>query len=334
MKSYEEYQLFYFLQDFYDEFFRGTSASARGSLSYLKNIFNFRQVKADISDNFSQAWELMALATEGLVVLMAMGILGVDCKDDDLPDDTDIEALSFEIIDRVWHPMDQNALLIEQEAAASGDMGVQEFCCGEDIEEDMIGCDSRGNCVSGEWFHFTCVDLDPDDVPDVWYCSKKCQYRFCFCHEDKGKKAAMIECSAGKKCLYDHWYHLSCLKMKEEEIPQGDWFCNTKCKKVPKTGKSAAAKGKSKGKGKGKKGKKEEKTKDGDDDDKDCVNLYTLAMVWFGLNLLTRRDAVREADGVDMMTFWKIDLVRFFANGHYKYTILAHRLIAGKCLTP
>lgn len=55
---------------------------------------------------------------------------------------------------------------------------------------------------------------------------------------------------------------------------------------------------------------------------------YSLALVWRGLNLLCRRDAVREADVEAMMEYWKLDLVNFFAKKHPKYVILAHRLIA------
>jgi hypothetical protein len=47
------------LQDYYDLFFKGASAADKGTLCHLKNIFNFRQVKSDISDNFTHAWELM-----------------------------------------------------------------------------------------------------------------------------------------------------------------------------------------------------------------------------------------------------------------------------------
>lgn len=46
-----------------------------------------------------------------------------------------------------------------------------------------------------------------------------------------------------------------------------------------------------------------------------------------GLNLLCRRDAVREADGEAMMSLWKLDLVHFFSTKHPKYVILAHRLL-------
>lgn len=43
---------------------------------------------------------------------------------------------------------------------------------------------------------------------------------------------------------------------------------------------------------------------------------------------MCRRDAVREADGDAMLSFWKFDLVHLFGNKHPKYVILAHRLLA------
>lgn len=61
----------------------------------------------------------------------------------------------------------------------------------------------------------------------------------------------------------------------------------------------------------------------------DYINSHSKALLWRGLNDLVRRDAVRENDGESMVAFWKIDLVEFSQKNHYKYSILAHRLIAG-----
>ena len=66
------------LQDFFDEFFKGASAADRGTLCQLKNMFNFRKVKADISDNFANAWELMCMVTESFVCLFAKKLLKMD----------------------------------------------------------------------------------------------------------------------------------------------------------------------------------------------------------------------------------------------------------------
>ena len=66
------------LQDFLDEFFKGSSATDRGTLCQLKNRFNFRNVKADISNNFFHSWELMCLLTEGFVCLLVMKLLEME----------------------------------------------------------------------------------------------------------------------------------------------------------------------------------------------------------------------------------------------------------------
>ena len=46
-----------------------------------------------------------------------------------------------------------------------------------------------------------------------------------------------------------------------------------------------------------------------------------------GLNLLRRRDAVREADGDALTKYWKLDLIHFYRTKHIIYLMLAHRLI-------
>lgn len=68
----EFHKVMLLLQDYFDEFFKGSSSVDRGTLCQLKNIFNYRQVKSDISDNFNHAWELMCLTTAGYVCLLAM----------------------------------------------------------------------------------------------------------------------------------------------------------------------------------------------------------------------------------------------------------------------
>ena len=70
------------LQDYFDEFFKGSSASDRWTLCHLKNIFNYRQVKSDISDNFNHAWELMCFVTAGYICLLTMHLLGMTDKND------------------------------------------------------------------------------------------------------------------------------------------------------------------------------------------------------------------------------------------------------------
>ncbi|EUC29794.1 hypothetical protein COCCADRAFT_52299, partial [Bipolaris zeicola 26-R-13] len=46
------------------------------------------------------------------------------------------------------------------------------YCfCGTPDTNDMIACDSKG-CAT-EWFHFTCVGLEPKTVPKgKWFCDE------------------------------------------------------------------------------------------------------------------------------------------------------------------
>ncbi|VDI05718.1 Hypothetical predicted protein [Mytilus galloprovincialis] len=266
------------LQDYYDEFFKGSSAADRGTLSHLKNIFNYRQVKSDISDNFNHAWELMCLATEGYVCLLAMNLLDMKSANDrpnSAPEQIEnssnddraqyLHSVSTAIVKELWHHFDHDPLQFDDNSEPD------RYCCGEETGEDVILCGAGRNCSHGELFHYTCVGLDPDDLPNNWFCSDA-----------------------------------------SDSLPEGDWFCKAACKK--------AKKGKPK-----RKSKSASKTENSPNSDFKCN--YSRAIAWVGLNLLCRRDAVREADGEAMLTHWKFDLIHFFSTKHPKYLILAHRLL-------
>ena len=312
------------LQDFFDEFFKNSSASDRGTICQLKNLFNFRTVKADISDNFTHAWELMCLLTEGFVCLLTMKLLEMETPENrpskaplDLETASPAEKQAYfqelckSVVKKVWHELDTKQLKVDN------DSGQPLYCCGEELDEGLIGCEERANCPYGELFHFSCVGVDPNNLPDLWYCSDDCRnrksfYRYCHCHEDLGPEEPMIGCAAAEKCSGPEWYHMKCVNVTHDSVGDEDWFCQEPCrqsvkgkrKKSPRTGKASQV------------------------DVCDYVYNYSRALVWSELNLLCRRDAVREGDGDAMMSHWKLDLIQFFARGHPKYVILAHRLIA------
>lgn len=310
------------LQDFYDDFYLPKSAADRGTLCQVRNMFNFRQVKPDISDNFSYAWELMCVMTEAYVCLLAMKFQEMDepsCRPNAAP--IDIEHASDEekakyfedvcklLVQQTWHKLDTDLLKHDDGT------GLPVFCCGEDKNDIVIGCEARSSCLNGEYFHCSCVTMDTNDIHGHWFCSNECrqvnrkQYQYCTCKTDLGSDEPMIGCSAENLCLKEEWYHMKCIGVDPRKKIKGHWFCSEEFK----------VRWKGKGRGtKGQKGKSED----------DFKRKYSLALVWRGLNLLCRRDAVREADGDAMMAHWKLDLVNFFAKKHPKYVILAHRLIA------
>lgn len=240
------------LQDYFDEFFKGSSAADRGTLCHLKNLFNFRQVKSDISDNFNHARELMCVVTEGYVCLLAMKLMEMNDKSDrpetatESIENSDIEdrreflqSVVTSVVETVWYHLETESLKTDDETEP------EVFCCGEDIEEDVILCGAGRNCTGGEVFHYSCVGLDADDLPNTWFCSEECRnekdsYPYCICHQDLGNDETVIGCSAGSKCTAEEWYHLKCLN--KTEVPEGDWYCKAACKRSKKSKKRKKSK--------------------------------------------------------------------------------------------
>ena len=56
---------------------------------------------------------------------------------------------------------------------------------------------------------------------------------------------------------------------------------------------------------------------------------YSCALLYEGLKDLATRDMVRENDGVGMVTSWRILMPQFWENNHFKYLIIAHKLLSG-----
>ena len=128
-------------------------------------------------------------------------------------------------------------------------------------------------------------------------------FQYCICNLNIGGE--MVYCF-NKKCEKGSWFHLECLGVTSDELPEGDWFCCSSCQKEAS--------------------KKPRK--------RNAANLidskqeYVKQLLWYGLNDLIRHDAVKENDGVRMIRHWKFDILQFFEEGHPKYFIFAHRLIA------
>lgn len=235
------------LQDYFDDFFKGSSAADRGTLCQIKNMFNYRQVKADISDNFAHSWELMCLITETFVCLLAMEIQGFTehasrpaTAPDGLEDASEEVKSDFfkkiceEVVKTAWHKLDVERLQNDDGT------GPPIFCCGEDLHEDVIGCESRSNCPNGEFFHYSCAGVDPENIVTPWFCSPDCRnqinprYQYCVCKQDLGTDEPMIGCSAEDRCLKDEWYHMRCLGIDPKKKHKGEWYCSTECKTLCK----------------------------------------------------------------------------------------------------
>ena len=45
----------------------------------------------------------------------------------------------------------------------------------------------------------------------------------------------MIGCSAASRCPNGEWFHLRCVGLAEEDIPDGDWWCSDVCEQDAST---------------------------------------------------------------------------------------------------
>lgn len=312
------------LEDYYRDFLSESSSAEKGTLCHTMNMIDSA---GDKLESFSQRWDLMCEATEALVILAAMQIMGLKKISGRPPSAVKgleassvkrrrsfLDAVSKQVVQSVWHEMDTDALTVSQSKDGVG------FCCNEDRDEGVVRCKSGKGCIKGEVFHYSCAGVTLHNHPDEWHCSEECErkskkpFKYCMCSRDLGD-VAMVGCEAQQHCLLKEWYHLDCIGFSEQELPSSNWYCTEKCKQLfedESAGSSRPAK------------KRRTNTKYLPD----YKFRYNTALVWRGLNLLCRRDAVREGDGDAMMSYWVMDLVDFYRTNKFESVTSAHRLLS------
>ena len=110
----------------------------------------------------------MCLLTEGFVCLLVINLLemeGLERRASKAP--LNIETASREerqeyfqfvcssVAKKLWHEIDIKQMKIDK------DSGRPLYCCGEEKDDEIIGCEERANCPFGELFHYSCKDIDP-----------------------------------------------------------------------------------------------------------------------------------------------------------------------------
>ena len=116
-------------------------------------------------------------------------------------------------------------------------------------------------------------------------------YQFCVCKTEI-PGANMVYCD-NKNCPRGVWFHLDCVDMEEDDIPEGKWYCCDECRQE-------------------KASKRNKRRKKVIDNFIDSKRNYTLRLLWRGMNQLVRRDAIRENDGERMLLHWKFDMLQFY----------------------
>jgi len=106
------------------------------------------------------------------------------------------------------------------------------------------------------------------------------------------------------------WFHKECLKLDSDTDTTGDWFCSDECEEY------AAS-------------YSEPDIQPTPENEVDYIRNYSISIVWNGLLDMAHRDGIREADGLMMMTMWRINMIRFWQGRHFNYMKVGHRLLTG-----
>ena len=188
------------LQDTMNELFTGSSAAQRGTLYHIKNKFGHRSVKKHVMENVPHVYDLLDFSTDSIVCMAALEVTGAqDIGELTLPRTdalTYLEDISKDIVTLLWPDMDV--------AQITGFVNLEGHENDDDDDDD---------------------DDDNDDDEKL-YCS--CQSSIANMQYDV---ATMIECSARTNCLNGNWFHLQCIHMAAQDIPDGDWWCSEACRK-------------------------------------------------------------------------------------------------------
>lgn len=112
---------------------------------------------------------------------------------------------------------------IDGEDDEDNDNGGDVYCyCQSEIDEDFVLCGN--NSCRVRWYHFSCVGLNSNTVPEgVWKCPRcRKQDHWCTCGK-KENYGEMIGCSSNETCKIE-WFHLRCVNLRC--LPYGDWYCD------------------------------------------------------------------------------------------------------------
>nr|XP_022309155.1 uncharacterized protein LOC111114903 [Crassostrea virginica] len=186
-------------------------------------------------------------------------------------------------------------------------------------------------------------------------------YIYCHCKTDLGDEAPMIDCS-GINCPGNNRFHLECIGMEEDDVPDEDFYCSEECQKrriyryctchedlgefepmvacdnkncrlewfhYKCVGLENAPAGKWYCSDACKRTYSKKKSSSKETLKEDGTFNYISSLTYMGLMDLVRQNAVRENDGDAMMSHWKLDLLHFHNYHHPKYVLLGHRLLAG-----
>ena len=89
------------IQDAYTMLYAQGSSGECGTLSNIQTKFDFRSAKPKVSNAFNHCQELLHFSTRGLVLLVAMRLLGFSDVNDVLPAESDPTSILYQVSSKV-----------------------------------------------------------------------------------------------------------------------------------------------------------------------------------------------------------------------------------------
>jgi hypothetical protein len=157
--SKKKYLLFPTFQDAFDELYIGSSSREKGTLFYIKNYFNHRNVTNNVKEAFNYVEEFLQFCTDSYIVLAGMhcmDIAEINETPDDFPLTKDeklryLHHISSLIVDMLYissQPMVQKILQTEEPSNETYPICI----CKEDIAgADMIFCNAPCRADNKRW---------------------------------------------------------------------------------------------------------------------------------------------------------------------------------------
>ena len=173
----------------------------------------------------------------------------------------------------------------------------------------------------------SCVFMPPDSssVINAVIKTGDKQFNYCLCRKDQG--GDMIFCE-NKKCPRGQWFHVGCMDMSADDIPEGSWFCQEYCRAVASTG--GVVKGRKQTGGSQKKKKKRDDISDESESESDAYDskfAYSKAVIWRCLFNKCLHDAIKHNNGPKIISIWKYRLFDLDTFHHPKLMVQAIKLL-------
>ena len=133
-----------------NDLYTGSSAAQRGTLYHVRNKFGHRGVKKHVMENVPHVYDLLDLATDGVVCLAAMHIESAnDLSKLQLPQDGSkefLQRLAKDIVDVIWPEMNM-AEVTDFNDGTTNDSGDNPD--DDDPEDEKLVCHCK--TASADW---------------------------------------------------------------------------------------------------------------------------------------------------------------------------------------